>query len=111
MNHRATAAVLAAAVAAAISGCAGITHGTITSKEYVPERHWIYEQPVYSERCTTSGSGSRTSTSCTSYISTYVPIPETDPECWKLHLKHNSDTGSVCVSQASWETAKVGGTW
>jgi hypothetical protein len=105
----ALAAAATLAGTALLTSCSSITHGTITGKQYKPERQWTYMQPVYSERCTTSG---RTgSTSCSSYISTWIPIPETDPACWELELRHGGDTGSVCVSEQAWNGAHVGGAW
>lgn len=112
MNRRPLVALAAAAAALALAACSSVTHGTITSKQYKPEQQWTYEQPIYSQRCTTSGYGSRTSTSCSSYISSWIPIPETDPECWQLNLRNGSgDTGSVCVSEQAWNGARVGGSW
>jgi hypothetical protein len=97
-----------ALVAFALSGCGGITHGTITSKEYVGPSSYIYEEPVYSQRCSISAKGAER---CTTYVSTWIPIPQTRPACWKLNLKSGSKTGSVCVSGSAWDKAKVGGVW
>jgi hypothetical protein len=104
-------AVEAALVAFALSGCGGITHGTITSKGYVGPSSYIYEEPVYSERCVEVKSGSIEGESCTSYVSTWIPIQETRPACWKLNLVRGNKSGSVCVSGSAWETVKVGGKW
>lgn len=107
--NRGTALALVAGAVALTAACSEVTHGTITSKQYVPEYHWIYEQPIHSEHCYSSYKGS---TSCSSYITGYIPIPMTDPACWKLNLKNSSgDTGHVCVDQKSWDKAKVGGQW
>lgn len=118
-------AVVAAAVSAAVLslvGCgADVKHGTITSKEFEPAQTSVYMQPVYSQRCVTRISYVRTSTggsrpvssrSCTSYVSGHVPIVEHTAACYKLDLKNGKgDTGSVCVSEAAWNGAKVGGLW
>jgi hypothetical protein len=41
----------------------------------------------------------------------YIPISQTDPECWRLDLRDGKKTGHVCVSKSAWEKAKKGGTW
>jgi hypothetical protein len=116
MTSRQITGVLAAAAALALAACApDVTHGTITSKQFEPQRSWVYMQPVRATRCSTtmrrSGKGYVSSRSCSTYISTYLPIVEADPACWKLNLRNGKNTGSVCVSETAWNTAKVGGTW
>lgn len=89
-------------------GCgADVTQGTVTGKAFVPVRHWTYLDPIYATAC--SGSGS--SFSCHQYIVTYMPVEETDPECWKLSLLDGKNKGSICVSQSEWDGAKVGTYW
>jgi hypothetical protein len=95
-------------LAFALTACgADVTHGTITSKQYVPQSTYTQEQPVYSERCLLVNKQE----DCSTFVSTWIPVQETDPECWKLNLKSGKNTGSVCVPQSAWESAKVGGVW
>lgn len=115
--------VLAAAVSASVlmlTACSNVTHGTITSKVYDPPQTSVYFQPVYSQKCTTryytvrtsSGSRQASSRSCSSYVSGHVPVMEHSDACYRLNLKNSSgDTGSVCVPETAWNTARVGGQW
>jgi hypothetical protein len=106
MNRRITAALTAAATAG-LTACGGITHGTITSKEYRPQSQYIQMEQIYGSRC----SSSRKSYSCTTTVTTWIPVTITDPDCWELHLRSGKHTGSVCVSQQDYEAARIGGTW
>jgi hypothetical protein len=103
------AATAALAGALTLTGCGsdGISHGTITSKRYVPEEHWTYLQPIYITHCYPVGK----TTSCTQTISGYIPVQMTDPSCWRLDLRDDKKTGHVCVSEAAWNKAKTGGEW
>jgi hypothetical protein len=102
------AASVALAGALVLTGCGSdISHGTITSKTYVPEKDWVYMQPITMPQC----SGSGTSQICSSVVTGYIPIDESDPECWRLNLRDGKKTGWVCVSKAAWEKAKKGEQW
>jgi hypothetical protein len=104
-TYAASAALVGALV---LTGCGSdLDHGTITGKRYVPEDTYTYMQPIYTTQC--SGSGS--SQVCYSTISMYIPISQTDPECWRLDLRDGKKTGHVCVSKSAWEKAKPGGSW
>jgi hypothetical protein len=102
--------VASAAFAGALvlTGCGSdLSHGTITGKQYVPEKHWTYEQPLYTSYCHPVGK----TVSCSQMITGYLPIPETDPACWRLNLRDGKKTGHVCVSESAWNKAKRGGQW
>lgn len=107
LHTYAASAALVGALALTACGSSDISHGTITGKQHVPEHTYTYMQPIYTTQCTGSGS----SHFCYSTISMYVPITETDPECWRLDLRKDKKTGHVCVSQHSWETAILGKDW
>ncbi len=108
MNRRFTTAITATAAAALLTACAsGISHGTITSKQYRPEHQYVQMEPIYGSSC----SGYSKTYSCTTVVTAWIPTTITDPACWELHLRSGKHTGSVCVSQAAWETARIGGTW
>jgi hypothetical protein len=104
-TYAATAALMGALTLTACGS--SLDHGTITGKKYVPEKHWTYEQPIYMTHCYSTGK----TTSCYQSLTGFMPIPETDPECWRLSLRDGKETGHVCVSKAAWEKAKIGGTW
>jgi hypothetical protein len=102
----ATSAALATAVI--LTGCGSdLDHGTITSKQYEPEDHWTYQQPQYMTNCTTVNKV----TTCSQTLTGFIPIPMTDPECWRLNLRDGKETGHVCVSKEAWNTAKKGDDW
>lgn len=104
-TYAATAALAGALV---LTGCgSGVSHGKIMSKQYVPEKDWTYMQPMYTTHCNTVNK----TTSCSQTLTGFIPIPETDPECWRLNLSKDGHTGHVCVSQHSWETAIIGTDW
>lgn len=105
-TYAATAALAGGLV---LTGCGsdGISHGTITSKKYEPESDWTYMQPITTQQC----SGSGTSQVCVPMVTGYIPIPMTDPACWRLNLRDGKKTGHVCVSEKAWDSAKTGGTW
>lgn len=125
MQHKTFAAVaLSATSVLALAACgADVKHGTITSKEFDPAKTNVYFQPVYGQHCATrlvtsrvkvgSTYATRTSTvrSCSSYVSGHVPVYSHQDACYRLDLKNNGDTGSVCVSKDAWNGAKVGGQW
>lgn len=73
-------------------GCSsGPATGTITKKEYIPESS--YTTMMYcGQNC-------------------WMPVINTDPECYKLNLKNNDKTGSVCIDENRWKTVKVGDWW
>jgi hypothetical protein len=96
-----------AALAGLLTACGGIEHGEVISKKYVPENDWTYMQPMYTTQCTPSGK----TTSCTQVLTGFIPIPMTDPACWRLNLRDGDDTGHVCVSEKAWNEAKVGEQW
>ncbi|MDX3260790.1 hypothetical protein PV336_16335 [Streptomyces sp. MI02-2A] len=111
-TYAATAALMGALTLTACGS--SLDHGTITGKVYVPARHWTYQQPIYTTQChtvRTSGKTTGTMTYCSQVLTGYLPIPETDPACWKLNLRDGKETGHVCVSKHAWEKAKVRGTW
>lgn len=107
--RRYLAAGMIALATALLAGCADVTSGTVEKKSYVPPYTWTYMQPLYGTRC--SGSGS--SFSCSTYVITYVPQQETDPECWRLDLlaDNGKDKGDICVSEHSWRSVRVGTHW
>lgn len=124
MNNKAAVAAGLVAAVLTLAACGGdVTHGTITSKEYIPAHSPVYFQPVYGQMCinrvgyVTSRVGSRSTSrrvvtrSCTSYVKGHIPIVSHHDACYELNLKNNGDTGSVCVSKDAWNGAKVGGQW
>lgn len=91
-----------------LSGCsAGISHGEIAGKKYVPAETYTYMQPITTMQC----SGSGATHMCHTTVVGYVPITSTDPECWRLDLRDGKKTGHVCVSKSAWEKARKGEQW
>lgn len=119
MNSKATVAALSVAAVLALSACDSVTHGTIIGKQDIPASSYIYMQPVYSTRCTTSYVTTRSSSgaysqrpvrSCSQVQTGAYPIVEHHAGCYQLTLKNSSgDTGTVCVSEAAWNSAKTDG--
>ncbi len=102
-------ATVAAAVGLTISlaACGGITHGTITGKQYRPAHQYIEMEPIYGTQCIGSGK----SLSCNATITAWIPETMTSPECFRLDLRAGKRTGSVCVAASDYATAHIGGTW
>ncbi|MFF1701228.1 hypothetical protein [Streptomyces sp. NPDC058252] len=104
-TYAASAAIVGAL---ALTACGSdVSHGTITGKQHVRAHTYTYMEPIYTTQCTGSGA----SQVCYSTISMYLPVTETDPECWRLDLRDGKKTGHVCVSKTAWEKAKKGEQW
>ena len=105
-------------VAVGVAGIAGlslaacgtpVTHGpvksgTVTGKEYHPETHYTEWLPTYAIHCTKSGKA----TTCSQTLTSWIPTPQGDPECWELNFWDGQHGGSICVSHSTWDAAKVG---
>jgi outer membrane biogenesis lipoprotein LolB len=110
MNHRPppTAYTVLAAACLLLAGCAApLAHGTITGKHYEPAEQHTQMEPIYGDRCTTSGKR----TSCSTTITGWFPQSTTTPECYRLDLRDGQQTGHVCVSPDEYAHARTGGKW
>lgn len=81
-----------------LSGCSNVTEGVITSKNYVPPSTW------WSQQCVTYDSKGQ--------CKVWMPVQNTDPECWQLSLKNAAeDTGDICIDPESWRQVRPGEPW
>lgn len=102
-------------------------HGTIARKTYIPSTTTYVNTPVYGQRCSTveeeeeveepGPNGTEEEepeeepeTVCTQYVSYWHLAPDQHPECWQLTLI-GKQGGTVCVSEAQYQTTKIGGSW
>lgn len=96
---------------------APLTHGTVMSKEYKPARTDLESSPVYGTRCTPEEKEVRVGKTtkvdeeneCSRYVLRYHLVPVYTPECYRLDLSSGKRTGSVCVSEGEYDSARVGG--
>lgn len=88
---------LVAALLLALAGCGkDDLQGTVTSKYVKPGYDWLYMMPITS--CSGKPMICRTN---------YIPIWYHVPTCYQLTVK-GEKSGSTCVSDAKWESVKVG---
>lgn len=105
--RRIATAAATAALTVSVAACGGITHGTITGKQYVPAHQYVEMEPIYGSHC----SGYGKNFSCRTVITAWIPETMTDPECYRLDLRAGKKTGHVCVAASDYATAHIGGTW
>lgn len=89
-----------------LAGCGSdVQHGTIRSKQYIPQTTRTDYQPVYGNHCNSKGY-------CTTYVITYMPYQVTDPECYQFTLiDDKKNVGNVCVDHDSYNKMKPGDKW
>jgi hypothetical protein len=128
MAARLTLAAVAVAGLATLAGCSSAAvHGTVTGKTYIPSSTTYVNTPVYGQRCTTSEEEEEEEepgpngteeeepeeesvTNCTSYLSYWHLVPAYHDDCWQLTVE-GKQGGAVCVSEAQYDSAKIGGSW
>ncbi|MFG3710143.1 hypothetical protein [Micromonospora sp. NPDC047730] len=86
-----------------LAACA-VTSGTVTGKQHEPAREWATYETDYDTRCTGTGSSRR----CTQVPDGVDAVEHATPECYRLDLKHEDATGSVCVDRETFERVQVG---
>lgn len=102
--------MVAALAALVLSSCGGISEGTVTAKQYVPEKNWTTQEADYDTRCTGTGDKKK----CKRVFDEMETVEHHEDACYQLHLEQRSgkggkvETGSLCVPEADYNAHEVG---
>lgn len=102
MRKEVLAGVLGAAVT--VSACNAepeIRTGTVTNKQDIPSRDWIYLMPIPHTMCYSTGKSEECITTFT-----YIPVPEHDPEHWQVTIQ-NCEVDPKCKTATFEVTQEV----
>lgn len=93
-----------------LAGCGGPKEGYVVSKRVNPPMDWIWLMPTYSTRCYSTG-GKYGGTSCSTYQTGGIPVPQHRDECPELTLKPDpakKDTKTLCVDHQTYDRVNIG---
>lgn len=80
-----------------LAGCGHPSQGMVYKKEYVPQSSYqIMVCSAYNKNGT---------------CMVWMPIQQTDPECWKLLVKDETEKWDVCVDKETWDRTQIESTW
>lgn len=111
--------VACAVALGALAACSDpAVHGTVTGKTYIPAATTMQMEPYYGQRCTmeivvvvVNGTDEDEDEDvCNQVVLGERLTPVTTPDCWQVTVT-GKQGGSVCVTQAQYDAAKLGGQW